>query len=101
MPAKPAKKPRVTTPSTSATDWGRLEQLPDEDIDNSDIPEPTPEQFARAVARHGLKPLPRKQQLTLRIDADVLQWFKEGGRGYQSRINALLRAYVEAHRQGK
>jgi len=44
----------------------------DEDLDKFDIPEPTPERFARAVARRGLKPLPGKQQVTLRIDADVL-----------------------------
>jgi len=75
--------------------------MPDEDIDTSDIPEPTPEQFARATVRKGLKPLPHKQQVTLRIDADVLQWFKNRGRGYQSRINALLRAYMEAHRSEK
>jgi uncharacterized protein (DUF4415 family) len=70
----------------------------DEDIDLSDIPELTPEMFARAVARRGLKPVPRKQQVTLRLDADVLEWFRARGRGYQTQINALLRAYVEAHR---
>lgn len=68
----------------------------DEDIAMSDIPEPTPEQFARAVARRGLKPLARKQQVTLRIDADVLEWFKVRGPGYQTRINELLRAYKRA-----
>lgn len=69
----------------------------DEDIDTSDIPEPTPAEFARAVARRGLKPVGRKQQVTLRIDADVLAWFRAEGRGYQSRINALLREYMKAH----
>jgi uncharacterized protein (DUF4415 family) len=54
--------------------------------------------FARAVTRRGLKPLPGKRQVTLRIDADVLEWFRAQGRGYQTRINALLRAYVDAHR---
>jgi uncharacterized protein (DUF4415 family) len=69
----------------------------DEDTDTSDIPGPTPEQFARAVVRGGLQPVPRKQQITLHIDADVLDWFRAQGQGYQSRINALLRAYKEAH----
>lgn len=41
---------------------------------------------------------PRKQQLTIRLDSDVLAWLKNQGRGYQSRINAVLRAYYEAHR---
>jgi uncharacterized protein (DUF4415 family) len=76
----------------------RLRRLRDEDIDLSDIPEVTPEMFARAVARRGLKPIPRKQQVTLRLDADVMEWFRAQGRGYQTQINALLRAYVEAHR---
>ncbi len=38
-----------------------------------------------------------KKQLTIRLDADVLSWLKDQGRGYQSRINAILRAYYEAH----
>jgi uncharacterized protein (DUF4415 family) len=75
-----------------------VDALRDEDIDLSDNPEVTPEMFARAVARKGLKPVARKQQVTLRLDADVLAWFKAQGRGYQTKINALLRAYVEAHR---
>lgn len=80
------------------TDWERLDALRDEEIDLSDNPELTPEMFARGVVRRGLKAPPRKRQLTLRIDEDVLEWFRARGRGYQTRINALLRAYVEAHR---
>ena len=41
---------------------------------------------------------PGKQQLTIRLDTDVLAWLKDQGKGYQSRINAILRAYYEAHR---
>ena len=41
---------------------------------------------------------PPKQQLTMRLDQDVVDWFKAQGRGYQTRINAVLRSYVEAHR---
>jgi uncharacterized protein (DUF4415 family) len=89
---------KKSTSTVSQTDWKRLDAMRDEDIDLSDIPELTPEMFARAVARRGLKPVPRKQQVTLRLDADVLEWFRARGRGYQTQINALLRAYVEAHR---
>ena len=74
--------------------------MSDRDIDTSDIPEVSPEQFARAVVRHGLKPPPAKVQFTIRVDRDVLQWYRGQGRGYQTRINRLLRAYMEAHRQG-
>lgn len=80
------------------TNWERLERLTDDDIDTSDIPEPTPEQFARAILRRGLKPVSSKKQVTLRVDSEVLDWFKAQGKGYQTKINALLRAYMEAHR---
>lgn len=71
--------------------------LADEDIDLSDSPEITPEMFARAVVKRGLDLRPTKEQVTLRIDSDVLAWFRQQGRGYQTNINALLRAYMEAH----
>lgn len=72
--------------------------MADEDIDLSDCPEITPEQFAKAVVqRGGLPSVKNKEQVTLRIDSDVLEWFKQKGRGYQTQINSLLKAYMEAH----
>jgi uncharacterized protein (DUF4415 family) len=91
-------KKRITS-NKSLTDWARLDAMRDDEIDLSDSPEISPEMFARAVVRRGLKPLPPKAQITLRLDRDVLTWFKAQGRGYQTRINALLRAYMEAHRR--
>ncbi|MBS1810653.1 MAG: BrnA antitoxin family protein [Acidobacteria bacterium] len=73
--------------------------MTDEEIDFSDSPELTPDRFARAIVRRGLQPVPRKAQLTLRLDQDVLEWFREQGQGYQTQINALLRAYMNAHKQ--
>ena len=70
----------------------------DPDIDLSDIPEIKPEKFAKAIVRKGLKTSSGKVQLTLRIDQDVVEWFRKRGRGYQTKINALLRAYMEAHK---
>ena len=77
-----------------ASDLKRVDALRDGDIDYSDIPELDADFF------HGARVVvpPRKQQLTIRLDADVLAWLKSRGRGYQSRINAVLRAYYEAHR---
>jgi len=72
--------------------------LKDNDINLSDVPEVSPEMFARAIVRQGLKPVSRKAQLTLRVDNDVLDWFKKQGQGYQTKINALLRAYMDAHK---
>ena len=86
------------TSKKSRTDWKRLKAMTDKDIDLSDSPELTPEMFARAVVRRGLKPVTRKHQITLRIDDDVLEWFKKQGQGYQTLINSLLRAYMEAHK---
>ncbi|MBI1745153.1 MAG: BrnA antitoxin family protein [Acidobacteria bacterium] len=86
------------TSKKSLTDWQRIEAMTDQEIDLSDCPEITPEMFAKAVVKRGLKPAPNKAQLTLRLDRDVLTWFKQQGRGYQPRINALLRAYMEAHK---
>ena len=71
--------------------------MPYDAVDTSDIPEISPEQFARAVVSRGSKPSAAKVQLTIRIDRDVLEWYRKKGRGYQTRINKLLRAYMEAH----
>jgi uncharacterized protein (DUF4415 family) len=77
----------------------RLKELAareDRKIDYSDIPE-LDETFwknARLV-----EPQDPKRQLTIRFDADVVDWFKAKGKGYQSRMNAVLRAYVDARRQ--
>ncbi|NES19342.1 MAG: BrnA antitoxin family protein [Symploca sp. SIO3E6] len=72
--------------------------MTDEEIDLSDCPEITPEMFAQSVIRRGLPSAKTEVQVTLPIDSDVLEWFKSQGRGYQTQINQLLRAYMEAHR---
>jgi uncharacterized protein (DUF4415 family) len=71
--------------------------MKDKEIDLSDLPEIPPERFAQAIVRKGLQPVERKAQITLRVDADVLDWFRKKGAGYQSRMNAVLRAYKQAH----
>ncbi|MCB1035011.1 MAG: BrnA antitoxin family protein [Acidobacteria bacterium] len=67
----------------------------DQEIDYSEIPELDANFFRQAKV---VVP-PGKQQLTIRLDNDVLTWFKSQGRGYQSRINAVLRSYYDAHRR--
>lgn len=76
----------------SRTDWKRLESLKDEQIDTTDIPELGDEFFVHAELH-----VPPKQAVTMRLDVDVLNWFKAQGHGYQTRINKLLRAYMLAH----
>ena len=71
--------------------------MPDREIDYSDIPRRTrPIQWTRPGA---LVPTENKQQITLRLDAEVVSFFKKTGKRYQSRINAALREYVKAHRK--
>jgi len=62
---------RQTTLSKSATDWARLDAMQDKDIDLSDNPELTPEMFAKAVARHGLKPVPNRQSRKHSVRRDI------------------------------
>jgi uncharacterized protein (DUF4415 family) len=73
-----------------------LRDLRDEDIDYSDIP-PLPSTGWRRVS--DLIPAENKQQITLRLDADVIEFFRATGRRYQSRINAALRDYVNAQKK--
>jgi len=80
-----------STKKRSRTDWKRIDSLRDEHIDYSDIPKQGADFFARAI----LWPGPKKQ-ITLRLDPDVLAFFRKHGKGYQSTINAVLRKYVEA-----
>lgn len=77
-----------------------LEAMRDEDIDTSDIPELDASFFetAKLVLPAGLT----KKTVTMRMDEDVLNWFKSGGKGHLTRMNAVLRAYMvsqEASRQ--
>jgi uncharacterized protein (DUF4415 family) len=70
-----------------------IKAIRDEDIDYSDIPETDAAFWAGAELR-----MPQtKKGVYLRLDQDVLEWLKAQGPGYQTRINAILRAYMEAH----
>ena len=59
-------------------------------------PEADLKHIARGIVRRGLKVAGPKALVSLRIDADVLEWFRSTGTGYQTRINAVLRAYKDA-----
>jgi uncharacterized protein (DUF4415 family) len=76
-----------------------LADRPDSEIDLSDAPEMTDEEWKNAERGHFYRPV--KRQITARVDADVLAWLKAQGKGYQSRINAILRReMLAAHRTG-
>lgn len=67
-----------------------LAEMPDSKIDYSDIPSPTDELWKHAVSSPFHKPT--KTSTTVRVDSDVLAWLKSQGKGYQTRINSILRA---------
>ncbi len=66
-----------------------LAARPESEIDSSDIPVLTAEQWKKGIRGRFYRPV--KRQITARVDADVLEWLKAQGKGYQSRINAILR----------
>jgi hypothetical protein len=81
----------------SRTNYRRLRSLADKDIRvTPEHPEADLRHIARGIVRRGLKVAGPKELVSLRIDADVLNWFKASGSGYQTRINAVLRAYKDA-----
>lgn len=90
---------KLLTPQQKA-ELAALAAMKEEEIDTSDIPEVKD----WSGAKRGLFYRPVKQQLTLRIDADVVDWFKKhapGGKGYQTKINLALRQYVARHKSEK
>jgi uncharacterized protein (DUF4415 family)/uncharacterized DUF497 family protein len=90
---KTASKPLT---ATQRADLDALAKLPDDQINTRDIPE----QLDWSGARRGMLYKPVKKQITLRIDADLIEWFRQhaqGEIGYQTRINDALREYVTQH----
>jgi uncharacterized protein (DUF4415 family) len=83
-------------PELSPNQTARLKTIRERGIDYSDIPTQKGVVWTRPGA---LVPTENKKQVTLRLDADVLAFFKKTGKRYQSRINAALREYMKAHRK--
>ncbi|MCH8313421.1 MAG: BrnA antitoxin family protein [Nitrospinae bacterium] len=80
------------------TDWGRISRLTDKKINAAIKKDPDalavqPSWMENAMI---LRPNQDKERLTVRFDADMVEWFKKQGRGYQTRMNAVLRSYYEA-----
>ena len=80
----------------SKTDWTRLESKNAKPVTADDHPEADVRHIVRGIVRRGLQPLPAKSSISLRLDRDVLEWFKAQGAGYQTRINSVLRAFRDA-----
>ena len=72
-----------------------LESMPESEIDTAEMPPVT--DWSEAVRGALFRPI--KRPLSLRLDADIIEWFQRQGQGYQTRMNAALREYVERHRK--
>lgn len=84
-----------TLPPVKKKEWDRLDEIKDEDIDCSDIPEIKKLSGLRPRLDQSLyKPI--KVAVTCKLDADIVAWLKQGGKGYQTRLNSILRQ-VMAH----
>ncbi len=79
-------------PKNSRTDWKKVDSKTDSEIDLSEIPE-LDENFWKTAKVIEPK---SKKAISLRIDNDVLEWFRQQGKGYQTKINSVLKAYVKA-----
>lgn len=78
--------------TASSSDWERVNSLKDKDIDTSDTPEWDASMFANAKIQ-----LPeQKKTISIRLDSDLIDWYKSQGKGYQTRMAAVLRTYKEA-----
>ena len=85
-------------PKLTAKQRARLDAITDDKIDLSDIPEMGDVAWARPGV---LVSADNKEQITLRIDADVVKYFRGTGRRYQTRINQALRMFMEAQQAGR
>jgi uncharacterized protein (DUF4415 family) len=102
--ARTTRRAQSNQPTHGRTDWERLRKMTEEEIEaaarsDPDNP-PTDEEFWRE-ARTIYPDSPRYEVIPLHIDVDLLEWFRSRRRLYQDEINAALRAYMEAHRDGE
>ena len=82
------KTTRVKRKGVQATKDSRIRLTPEH-------PEMDPKHIVRSIIRNGMKPVAPKTAISLRIDPDVLEWFKKQGSGYQTRMSAILKAFKE------
>lgn len=94
-------KKRSSTISAPRTDWERVDALTDEAVRVGIEADPDAHPTDEAFWKTAKVVLPRpKETMTIRLDAEVLEWFRKKGKGYQTRINAILRSYMHAHEDG-
>jgi uncharacterized protein (DUF4415 family) len=86
------------------TDWARLDAMTEEEIEANALSDPDNPPWTDEELKNARLVMPEdrgKTPISIRLDDEVLDYFKSQGRGYQSRINAVLKAYVRSQREGK
>ncbi len=94
-------KKRISTISRPKTDWDQVDALTDEQVRGAIEADPDAQPTDKKFWKTATVVMPRpKETITIRLDADVLEWFRGSGKGYQTRINAILRSYIRARGNG-
>ncbi len=81
----------------SRTDWGKVDAIPEDELNRLIADDPDEGKGVLEIDWSKIEPVsrPAKKMVNLRLDSDMLAWFRDTGRGYQTRMNAVLRAYYE------
>jgi uncharacterized protein (DUF4415 family) len=83
----------------SRTDWAKVDAMTEAELEASIAADPDDAHEAPDWSQAMLGLPPRKEHINIRLDADVLAWFRQSGRGYQTRINNVFRAFVESRKR--
>ena len=87
-------------PKDSQTDWERIKNMTESEIEAAAASDADAQATDEAFWANAEVVMPQpKRAISLRVDSDVLEWFKSHGRGYQTRMNAVLRAYMEGQQR--
>ena len=87
-------------PKDSQTDWEHIKNMTESEIEEAAASDADAQPTDEAFWANAEVVIPQpKRAISLRVDSDVLEWFKSHGSGYQTRMNAVLRAYMEAQQR--
>jgi uncharacterized protein (DUF4415 family) len=95
---------RDNFPEDTQTDWARVKAMTEEEIEAAARSDPDAQPLdvdAPDFWENAVLVIPSKHMVCLRLDRDILDWFRSQGKGYQTRMNAVLRAYMEAQIKAK
>lgn len=92
-------KKHTSRQSKDKTKWDEFDDLTDKEVHSGIVDDPDAQPTDADFWKKARVVMPeRKETITIRLDPDVLDWYRKQGSGYQTRINAVLRAYMQAHR---